>query len=88
MFEQLRLMGPTGRSIVLQTHLGREIEKGFLHVGTVFELKQLDGSEKQIPWILSKWDDTSPEYMHHFEHCPFPDKSGWEFWTDRPAGGV
>lgn len=63
--------------------------KGFWHVGLVVELRRstLQGAAP-IPYVLSKWDATSGEVLHHFRDCPFPNEVQPEFWTDRPIGGV
>ena len=38
----------------------------FYHVGIVSELRSSLGGSSVIPWILSKWDDTSGEVLHHY----------------------
>ena len=57
--------------------------KGFTHVGIVFELRCVTDSGQVIPWILSKWDDSSGEVLHHYKDCPFPKQIEAEFWTER-----
>jgi hypothetical protein len=57
--------------------------KGFWHVGIVFELRAIAGSQRQIPWILSKWDSASGEVLHHWRDCPFANEIEAEFWTER-----
>jgi hypothetical protein len=57
--------------------------KGFFHVGIVFEIRSLDEGTQQLPWILSKWDDSSGEVLHHYKEVPFSDDIEAEFWTDR-----
>jgi hypothetical protein len=57
--------------------------KGFIHVGTVFELRYVTEGGQQIPWVLSKWDDASGEVLHHYQDCPFSEEIEPEFWTDR-----
>jgi hypothetical protein len=60
----------------------------FYHVGVVAKFQALSfGAEagQPIPWILSKWNDTSGEVLHHFENVPFGDiPTQSQFWTDRP----
>ena len=60
---------------------------GFLHVGTIINLAPPIGQGgSPIPEILSKWDDTSGEFLHFAPDVPFaisiPD---WQisYWTDR-----
>ncbi len=60
--------------------------KGFFHVGIVFEIRSLPDGTQQIPWILSKWDDSSGEVLHHYKEVPFSDDIEAEFWTDRALG--
>ena len=69
----------------------RDREHGFLHVGMIAELRQgITAESPPIPWVLSKWDSTSGEVLHHFADVPFA-KQGFalviECWTDRPASG-
>jgi hypothetical protein len=68
----------------------RDRQLGFLHVGVVHELRQgVTEDSPRIPWMLSKWDSTSAEVLHHYQDVPF-DKQGFalviECWTDRPTG--
>ncbi len=70
-------------------------KNGFIHVGQVVELRKLQissisdvNSQKGIPWILSKWDDASGEYLHNVNDIElfrrnFPDIK-IEYMTDRP----
>lgn len=56
-----------------------------LHIGVVAELRPFAGS--LIPWLLSKWNDSSGEYFHHFEDVSLKDQFQRneyeiEFWTD------
>jgi hypothetical protein len=60
-----------------------KLHAGFVHIGLVFEFKSLGAGSQQIPWILSKWDDSSGEVLHHYKNVPFPDDIEVEFWTDR-----
>ena len=59
-------------------------KKLFLHVGVIAEIRMLAGSVKQVPWVLSKWDDTSGEVLHNCWRHPFEPPVDVEFWTDRP----
>ncbi len=62
---------------------------GYLHVGMI--LKVQDGISREsprIPWILSKWNSTSGEVMHHAHDVPYDMQKmpfRIECWTDRPA---
>jgi hypothetical protein len=68
--------------------------ESFCHVGIVFELRSINlpglpvimpgvVPHQPTPWILSKWDDTSGEVFHHWQHVPWPDIRT-QFRTDRP----
>ncbi len=57
--------------------------KTFLHVGIVVELRKIIEGSTELPWILSKWDDTSGEVLHHYQDHPLPEGAKAEFWTDR-----
>ena len=62
--------------------------KSILHVGLICELRQLyagsEESRQRIPWILSKWNDTSGEVLHHFNEVPWqPNDFTVAFWTER-----
>lgn len=60
-----------------------------LHVGVVSELRELTvpgslpDSATRIPWILSKWNDTTGEVLHHYRDVPWSEYEVF-FWTDRP----
>ncbi|HWE36572.1 MAG TPA: hypothetical protein VG406_08400 [Isosphaeraceae bacterium] len=57
----------------------------FWHVGVISELRPgLAAGSPPIPYVLSKWDDTSGEVLHNYADHPFPDGIEVEFWTDRP----
>lgn len=61
-----------------------------LHVGMVCEVRKMiaDIATLGDPYVLSKWDDSSGECLHHFRHVPFEDGDFTvEFWTDRPSAG-
>lgn len=66
------------------------------HVGIVIELKTIQmnqgfslvtSNENNIPWVLSKWNDSTGEVIHHFQDVPWSD-GDYEitFWTERPIG--
>ena len=59
---------------------------GFLHVGVVAEIRQVVGggvSRSGAPWILSKWNDSTGEVLHHYNDVPFALSYTVRFWTDR-----
>ena len=62
----------------------------YLHVGMIMEMQEgvSQGSPK-IPSVLSKWNSTSGEVLHHAYDVPYT-KQGMrvtlEDWTDRPVG--
>ena len=77
--------------------------ENFYHVGIISELKPIVGSNVgngrlpgNIPWVISKWDSTSEEVLHHYKQVPFPyldhipllerglHEPECQFWTDRP----
>lgn len=69
--------------------LYRSEQLGILHVGQIIELRELEGGQGQrlIPWVLSKWDDSSGEIIHHSRHVPYDAQDieyNIEYWTDRP----
>lgn len=49
--------------------------RSILHVGLVCELRRLISANMQvglpIPWVLSKWDDSSGEVLHQFNDIPW-----------------
>ena len=55
---------------------------GYLHVGVVIATDEISPMGRPMPRILSKWDDTSGEYLHLVPNVPFED---WKvtYWTDR-----
>ena len=61
----------------------------YLHVGMILEVRDgISRESPKIPWVLSKWNSTSGEVMHHVHDVPYgrqgiPAKI--EYWTDRPA---
>lgn len=61
----------------------------FLHAGLVCELRGIVDSNgirhgAPIPWILSKWNDSSGEVVHHFLDVPWPaNEFRVRFYTDR-----
>jgi hypothetical protein len=59
----------------------------FLHVGMILELRGAEGTEISIPFVLSKFDATFGEVVHHFRHVPYPEafQTQIEFWTERPS---
>jgi hypothetical protein len=74
--------------VVIYRERGRGEDDGFIHVGIVHELREgVSPRSPRIPWVLSKWDSTSGEVLHHFMDVPF-EKQGFpfvcEFRTDRP----
>ncbi len=60
--------------------------ENILHVGIVSELREgITPQSPKLPWILSKWDDTSGEVLHHYNQVPWNEADYvLEFWTDRP----
>ncbi len=76
--------GPQPGDLVIH----RDAQLGFLHVAMILELRPgVTDASPRIPWVLSKWDSTSGEVLHHFQDVPFG-KQGFvlvvECWTDRP----
>jgi hypothetical protein len=68
----------------------------WLHVGVVTDLRDLHRAADdlpciavgRIPWVLSKWNHCSGEWLHRYNDVPYPtDGLVIEFWTDRPQGG-
>jgi hypothetical protein len=61
----------------------------YLHVGMILEVR--DGISRESPrisWVLSKWNSTSGEVMHHAHDVPYDMHEipfRIEYWTDRPA---
>jgi hypothetical protein len=61
------------------------------HVGKVMELRNLvvsgqdvEAEPSRIPWVLSKWNDSAGEVLHHYTDVPWPeDEFEFRFWTDR-----
>jgi hypothetical protein len=65
-----------------------EADLGFLHIGRILDIKpQLVGSDRETPWIASKWSDTTGEVCHWLEDHVFPVEYNLSiaFWTDRPS---
>jgi hypothetical protein len=65
------------------------VRGSFYHVGVVAELRPVivsgAAAGQPTPWILSKWDDSSGEVLHHWLDTPWAnDNPRTEFWTDRP----
>ena len=58
-----------------------------LHVGEILGLRPgLGSGSRGIPWVLSKWNSTSGEVMHHLNQVPYLAlgfRVRTEFWTDR-----
>ena len=60
-----------------------------IHVGMIMEMREgVSPESPKIPWVLSKWNSTSGEVMHHVHDVPYgrqemPTKI--EYWTDRPG---
>jgi hypothetical protein len=65
----------------------RDSNVGFLHVGMILELRSgITQESSRIPWVLSKWDSTSGEVLHHVQDVPFNQQHFtflWEYWSDR-----
>jgi hypothetical protein len=63
-----------------------------VHVGLVIQVTDgLGGGQSpKIPHLLlSKWDDSSGEYMHLVtDHCCASMTTHIEYWTDRPKHGA
>jgi hypothetical protein len=60
-----------------------ERQLGFLHVGLVIEMREAQGVQMKVPFVLSKWDGASGEVIHHFMDVPF-ESDVHQFWTERP----
>ena len=75
-------------SLVGDVVLCRDPQVGFLHVGMIVEMREVAPGSLKVPWVLSKWSDSSGEVLHHFRHTPPWAQQGLtvelEFWTDRP----
>lgn len=71
----------------LATYWERGLPKRFLHVGLIVELREVQGLQKTVPWVLSKWDATSGEVLHALNDAEFGLDFEVTFWTDRPPAG-
>jgi len=64
----------------------REKDVGYLHVGLIIACPTIAGV--MLPRVLSKWDDTSGEYVHWINDAEFFRREDWDvsfyYWTDRP----
>jgi hypothetical protein len=81
-----RKLGGTER--VLQGDVALYLLRGngsAIHVGVVSELRSLTPrAENPVPWILSKWNDSLGEVLHHFKDVPWKDDMyEVHFWTER-----
>lgn len=60
-----------------------------LHVGFVCELRRLSDPQgrpagQPAIWVLSKWNDSAGEVLHHLNDVPWAaDRFRVRFWTDR-----
>lgn len=62
--------------------------RSLLHVGSVCELRRLVLNNVEtgapVPWILSKWDDSLGEVLHHVNDVPWQEgEFTIAFWTER-----
>ena len=61
---------------------------GYLHVGTILEITPgITPESPKIPIVLSKWNSTSGEVIHHEHDVPYGGvkiTTRIEYWTDRP----
>jgi len=61
----------------------------YLHVGMIMEMREgISRDAPKIPWVLSKWNSTSGEVMHHVHDVPYGRqemRTKIEYWTDRPG---
>ena len=56
----------------------------FLHVGLIVEIREASGFAAKVPWVLSKWDDTTGEVVHAYQDVEFGGLDfTTEFWTER-----
>lgn len=76
--------------LVIYWHRPRGGTELWLHVAVVCELRPLfSESGNRRPWVLSKFGDTTGEWLHRFDDFPY-DQPGMgldlviEFYTDRP----
>jgi len=66
------------------------VSRHLLHVGVVQEFESLYVANtsmvgKPVPRILSKWNDSSSEVLHHEKDVPWKESDySYIFWTDRP----
>jgi hypothetical protein len=60
----------------------------YLHVGMIMEMREgISRDAPKIPWVLSKWNSTSGEVMHHVHDVPYGHQGitfKTDYWTDRP----
>lgn len=67
---------------------GQDPSVGFLHVGEIIAVQDLlaEGSEMKVAHVLSKFDDSSGEYVHIHTQHPFNSQLAprFKFMTDRP----
>lgn len=84
-YRALRDERPTISDLVLYY-----VNNTLYHVGVVFEFRRLDvivelGDTREVdaaPWVLSKWNDSSGEVLHHVNDVPWADCEV-KFITDR-----
>jgi len=62
--------------------------EALLHVARVLGLcRGVAPDSRRIPWVVSKWNSTSGEAMHHVHDVPYGRQEfhfRMEYWTDRP----
>lgn len=65
-------------------------DNSIIHVGMITELKYIVGSStsstdsEKFPWLLSKWNDSGGEVLHHYQDVPWPEgEYRIIFWTER-----
>lgn len=60
-----------------------------LHVGRIVVMRPgLAEGSPPIPWVVSKWKDTSGEVVHNVHDVPYAGQGfsvSIEYWTDRPS---
>jgi hypothetical protein len=60
--------------------------KAVIHIGMIMELRHGPDNKLRVPFVLSKWNDSSSEVVHHVDDVPWPPEFyETSFWTDRPV---
>jgi hypothetical protein len=53
------------------------------HVGVLLWKKPLLSDKEDMWWVLSKWGEAGPEYIHHLTDVPKVYGSPTQFWSER-----